>query len=88
MATKKQAATQKAKEQADDALNKLSYVLKATNEFLQLKKKYNELKEDYLELSTTVTGASINSARILRRHHIERSLTIDQGIHKEGSTND
>jgi len=85
MKKNKQAETQKAKEQADDALNKLASVLKAKNEFLQLKKKYNELKEDYLELATTVTGASINSARILKRHGIERSLTISQGVKKEGN---
>jgi tryptophan synthase beta subunit len=79
MATKKQAETQKAKEQADESLKKLSEALKHMVDVRQLQRQYNELKQDYLELAMSVQQAASNSARIMHRHNIKREDTFSFG---------
>ena len=84
MATKKQAETQNAKEQADESLKKLSETLTRMVDVRQLQHKYEELKQDYLELALTVQQSGTNAARVMRRHNINRDTTFSYG---EGSKN-
>jgi uncharacterized protein YjcR len=84
MATKKQAETQKAKEQADEALKKLTSAIVSVVEYKRLLKQYNELKQDYLELALSIQQSASNSARVMSRHHINRGTTFSFG---EGQKN-
>ena len=66
MATKKQAETQNAKEQADESLKKLSETLTRMVDVRQLQHKYEELKQDYLELALSIQNSASNSARVMK----------------------
>ena len=84
MATKKQAETQKAKEQADESLKKLTAAIVSVVDHQRLQHKYEELKQDYLELALTVQQSGTNAARVMRRHNINRDTTF---LYGEGSKN-
>jgi hypothetical protein len=84
MATKKQAETQKAKEQADEALKKLTSAIVSVVEYKRILKQYNELQQDYLELALAVQQSASNSARVMRHHNINRNFVFSQG---EGQKN-
>jgi hypothetical protein len=83
MATKKQAETQKAKEQADDALKKLTSAIVSVVEHQRLQSQYDALKQDYLELALSVQNSASNSVRIMRRHNITRETVFSQGEGKK-----
>ena len=83
MATKKQTATQNAKEQADESLKKLSETLTRMVDVRQLQHKYEELKQDYLELALSIQNSASNSARVMKAHGINREFVFSQGEGKK-----
>jgi Flp pilus assembly protein CpaB len=79
MATKKQAETQKAKEQCAESMNKLSDALRQVVDIQQLQHKYYDLQQDYLELAASVQVSAANTTRVILRHNISRTTYLSQG---------
>jgi hypothetical protein len=72
--------TKKKEKRANEALGKLSFMLKQTADYQKLKREYIELAQDYVELAESITSAAAISTRIISRHKIGKRTIIEQGV--------
>ena len=86
MSTKKKAAPKPAGPKRPTADENIAMLTKKLLEQIEvnvrLRHDYDELKQDYLELTEQIAASSTVAKRILARHSIGRSSTFVQGINK------